>query len=407
MEAKHRMVFTEDRVRSLPMKSKPYRAWDGGNGRGTHDVARGLCVFVTPTGTRSYRSTYYFPGSSVAHQRHLGRVGELALEDARAQCRRDRADALKGINPKNSSGSDKFEDVVKEYVRRYQGKNKSAAQVERMLLRDCAEWALRPIGSIKGPEIQAHLEFIRDGDDDNKARPGVANVLYARLNTFFTWCVGPSVAKIATDPMQGIKRPAATEPNKRPWYKGKAADEAIVALWHGAAKLDPVLSRWLKACIVLGKRKTQLAEMRWEEIDDAWVWSPSASTHNKRQHTIPLPVLVQPILHPRKKAGFVFPGDKDGRLWIENHKLDEMIRKASGFDGFHPHGLRHVAENKCAELKVPENIRDLMFDHVSGRGSGKIYDHHDYLDEMLKAYERFAKHIEGLVAPAGNVAVLR
>jgi integrase len=143
--------------------------------------------------------------------------------------------------------------------------------------------------------------------------------------------------------------------------------------------------------------------MRWEQIDD-WVWSPSGSSRNKRQHTIPLPVLVQSIIGPRKKSGFVFPGDKDDRLWIENPKHDKLIKKASGFADYHPHGLRHLAESKCAELKVPTDIRDLLFDHVSGRGSGKIYDHHEYLDEMREAYEKYAKHIQGLTQPRLVVA---
>jgi hypothetical protein len=47
----------------------------------------------------------------------------MTLEDARAQCRKDRADALKGVNPKNSNGSDRFEDVVKEYIRRTKSRN--------------------------------------------------------------------------------------------------------------------------------------------------------------------------------------------------------------------------------------------------------------------------------------------
>jgi hypothetical protein len=75
-------------------------------------------------------------------------------------------------------------------------------------------------------------------------------------------------------------------------------------------------------------------------------------------------------------------------------------------DGFFFHGVRHLAETKLAELKIPPHIRDCLFDHIPKRGSGQGYDHHEYRDEMLAALELWAAHIERLVQPKG-VALLR
>jgi hypothetical protein len=47
--------LTEDNVRKLPVKRRPYYAWDAGT-----DAARGLGVLVLPTGTRSFRCVFYF-----------------------------------------------------------------------------------------------------------------------------------------------------------------------------------------------------------------------------------------------------------------------------------------------------------------------------------------------------------
>ena len=52
--------------------------WDEGG-----DSARGLAILVSPTGTRSYRCVYYYPGSPKPHWKHLGRVDEIELEEAR------------------------------------------------------------------------------------------------------------------------------------------------------------------------------------------------------------------------------------------------------------------------------------------------------------------------------------
>jgi integrase len=86
--------------------------------------------------------------------------------------------------------------------------------------------------------------------------------------------------------------------------------------------------------------------------------------------------------------------------------LTESIIKAGAMEDFFFHGVRHIAETKMAELKIPTHIRDRLFDHASGRGSGRVYDHHEYEDEMRDALEQWAKHIERLVAPEG-IALMR
>jgi integrase len=400
----NRMIFTEESVLVLPMRRKQYRVWDGGRGRGSDPVARGLCVLVSPAGAKSYRSTYYFPGSPKAHSRHLGRVGETALDKARQQCRADRTMASQGIDPRVGQGSDAFEATVRDYIQREQigaRKNVKASEVERLLLRECAEWARRPVGSIRPPEIQALLERTRD------RAPYVANALYARLVTFFKWCAKPAIGKLAISPMVGIDKPFhGQERRQRDWFKGSQADQAIRSIWAAAAKLDPVAQRYLKLALITGKRRTALACMRWEEIDDQWFWNAPGGTRNKRLHGAPLPVLAQHVLGKRKDKGYVFPGEDAGRIKVKRTKFEITLKQVVGIDGFFLHGVRHLAETKLAELKVDPHIRDLLFDHVPNRGSGKGYDHHQYRDEMLAALELWAAHIERLVQPQG-AALLR
>ena len=146
--------------------------------------------------------------------------------------------------------------------------------------------------------------------------------------------------------------------------------------------------------------------MRWEELEPDWFWNaPQTNSKNKRLHSVPLPSLVQRILHPRKETGYVFPGTHDGRIEVDFRLQGKIIAAGAPADFFF-HGVRHLAETKLAKLKVPFHIRDLLFDHVPDRGSGKVYDHHEYMDEMLDALERWASYVESLVQPEG-VALLR
>jgi integrase len=142
--------------------------------------------------------------------------------------------------------------------------------------------------------------------------------------------------------------------------------------------------------------------MKWDQISDSWFWKPPEGRKNKRCHPVPLSSLVQRILHPRQAIGCVFPGRRAGTIDVR-FMLSRRAKGAGAPDDFFLHGVRHLAETKLAELKVPAHIRDLLFDHVAARGSGKVYDHHEYEDEMRKAVELWAAHIEKLVSPAGAV----
>src|SRR5262245_13056703 len=390
LRGRRRLIFSEKNVRTLPVRRKQYVVWDGGLGRGAGEVSRGLHILISPMGAKSYRSMYYFPGSSKSYSRHLGRVGDggMTLAEARKLCRQDREKARQGIDPRSDdpSKSDSYASAVNDYVDRVQigqERNVRAEDCRQVLLNNCKEWWPRPVATIRATEIQRLLELIRDGDEKSgaKPRPYLANLLYARMKPFFAWCAKPQIGKLKLSPMLGLDQPfASAKRRERVWFKKAGADEAIKTLWAVADKLGGVKGQYLKALLLTGKRKSALAEMKWEQIeqtDKGWFWNAPEGRKNKRLHAVPLSMIVQRILHPRQNTGFVFPGNRNGRIEA-GAALTRMIIKAGAMDDFLLHGCRHIAETKMAELKVPQHIRDRLFDHAEGRGSGATYDHHEY-----------------------------
>lgn len=392
--------FTEENVHKIPRKNKQFLVWDWGTG-----AARGLAILSSPTGTKSYRVAFYWPGSSKPNYRHLGRVGEMSLADARKEAMESRGMATRGEDPRagEANKSDIFKVAVEDYIKHEQEgrhENKSAQETKKVMLASCKEWLTRPVATIRYGEIDALLELMRDGSAELKPRPYLANRVYSHLKDFFGWCVRKK--KISTSPMADMEKPFAKATRRaRDWFKGKAADQAVTALWNAADKIDFNDGRYLKMLLLTGKRKTALATMRWEEVDDHWFWdAPPSGSKNKRLHPIPLPKKAQQILHPKGKTGLVF-----GELAFD--RLQTQIRKASGIEDFFCHGVRHLLESKLAELKIAPHIRDLLFDHAPNRGSGAGYDHYEYRDEMLAALNQWAAHIEKLVEPAAGVTRLR
>ena len=406
----NRKLFTNDNVLSLPAKAKQYSVWDAGTG-----ATRGLSILVSPAGAKTYRSTFYFPGSSKPHTRKIGRVGQTSLKEARAICQRDREIALKGFDPKagDPTKSDTFAAAVEEYIKREQiGRrgNLSIDQTRRVLKKDTVTWHTRPVATIRPEEIDALLERVRDGDEDKglKPRPYLANSLHSHLRTFFTWCVKPNIRKIEVSPMIGITKPWNGERRRvRAWFSGAAGDDAIRALWAAAESLDKTEGDYLKLLVLTGKRKTALATMQWQEIDTNWFWNaPQSTKKNKRLHPIPLPTLAQRILHPRKATGAVFPGADDGHVHVNGDRLQRKIIEASGLADYFHHGVRHLVESKLAEIGIAPHVRDLLLDHRPNRGSGAGYDHHQYRDEMRAALEAWAAHVVKLAKGAASAATL-
>jgi len=325
--------------------------------------------------------------------------------------RKGRRDAVKAAREAAT-----FEEAIRDYIQHEQKGRKSNAaadEVQRALLKACHEWLALPVADVTPIEIGKLLRSIRDGDAKKniKPRPYLANRVFSYLRTFFRWCATPDVALVKASPMIGMNRPWDGEEVRDRWFN----DKEIKAIWKAADTIGGIKGAYLKALLLTGKRKTALAAMKWSEIGDDWTWTPPADPRrrkrNKRQHAIPLPQLLQRILKPLKPtkgdtSPYVFPGRNKGSHLDPGTYFQDKIKEASQVGDFFFHASKHTLETRLSELGVPPHVKDLVLDHAPVRGSGAGYDHWHYKDEMADALERWAAHVEKVVAPEG-AAVLR
>jgi hypothetical protein len=404
-KAANRDRFTDPYLTRLRPKKGQFVVWDEG-----HDSARGLCVLVSPKGTKTFRAVFYFPGlPGKPHWITFGRFGELPLAKARELCRKARADAKAGIDPRmDPNKSDSFEQSVRDWVQFEQTGskgNKTALETQSILLKACAAWLPRSVATIRPQEIERLLWEIRDGDvaKDMKPAPYKANRVHSNLRSLFTWLARPA-GNIKHSPMTGMKAPFQNEqPRDRAWFRNAAADEAIKALWKAATEIGGDEGRYTKCMLLMAKRRSALNAMKWEEIDDSWFWNAPKSDSNKKLFPVPLAGLTQRVLKPKQDSGPVF-GTLNRR---DIDKLQGKLRELSGIKDFFWHGCRHLAETKMGDIGILPYVRDMLLDHVPARGSGKGYDHGEYKEQMRQAVEQWAKHIEQLVGAGEGVALLR
>jgi integrase len=63
------------------------------------------------------------------------------------------------------------------------------------------------------------------------------------------------------------------------------------------------------------------------------------------------------------------------------------------------HDLRHVVRTRMAELRVSDNVAEMVIGHGK-RGMSRVYDQHRYEPEMREAAEAWAEMLAGIVVGA-------
>jgi integrase len=399
----NRTLLTEDKVAALPGKQRDYQVWDAG-GRG---AVRGLCVHVLPSGTKTYRYSFRFKGAPQAISYKVGRWPGMSLEEARAKAVVAEKEVAKGRDPRvaDPSNSDNLEDCLATWHKQEQvGRlaNKSADETKSFVRFRCKDLLARPVGEIGYREIDDLLAKIRDVEK----KPATALRLHAHLKTLFRWAV--RTQRIEHSPIADMPPPAQNpEPRQRGWFGGEAAEKFIKALWSYADRAGGDEGKLLKLMLLIGKRRTVVQSMRWDQISSDWFYTPPKGSKSKRNNPIPVPKLVQRVLGPRPAGnGPVFGTRFDDAAMVA---LAGAIRKEVEPTYLH-HGLRHLMATGLRQLKVNPYVARLVLDHAEERDVHSGYEHSDarhWEAEMCVVLEVWCGYVEKLVAPAEGVAVLR
>jgi len=401
----NRKRLTEKNVLTLPAKGKQYLVWDDSTGK---DAAHGLAVLVSPRCVKSYRCVYYFPGSSKPHWKHIGRVGEVSLEEAREATRNARGMARKGEDPKatDPTRSGTFKASVDDYIKEEQkGRrgNKSADATGAVILNNTTSWHTRPVATLTYREISKLLAGIRDGDPDRdlKPRPYLSVRLYSHLRDLFGWLARER--QIKSSPMTGMPEPWEGATSRDRVF----GDDEVKAIWQAGNSLAPVEEAYVKLILLLGLRRNEMALARWSEFDDLShpglftvpterVKMKAASKLKKKPvYRTPLPPLAQRILRSIRQDGedMVFPG-------LRADRIKNKLVKAGAPDDFNLHTCRHTITTFLENAGHDEFDRGLILNHSSS-GVTAGYSHGFALDRKHELLEKWADHIEKLVAPEG------
>jgi integrase len=339
------------------------------------------------------------------YMRSIGRHGSpWTCETARKEAQRLLGAVVGGSDPfAKPVPAEAFGAEVERYLLKQQAalKPRTYVELERHLRRDCG-----PLARLRLTEIDRRTIALRLAEVETASGPTARNRVRSSLSAFFNWAVREGL--LDANPATGTAR--ADERGSRDRVLTQAE---LAELWAGLPQGD--FGEIVRLLALTGQRREEIGALRWSEVDldRGLIVLPAERTKNLRQHEVPLSRQAKAILErqpKRKGRDFVFGiGEAGFSGWSKSkERLDQALlakrkaadRRAKPLPSFHLHDLRRTAATGMAELGVLPHIVEAILNHVSGHKGGVagIYNRAKYSDEMRTALQRWADHLDKIVA---------
>jgi integrase len=348
-------------------------------------VVTGLWLRCTDRGVKSWSVVYRPKGAKEVRRLTLGRWPGIGVAAARQLAKDVLIEVARGKDPAlerkldRTRESDRFEVVAAEFVERElkpraaRSWHLTAAVIDNKLV---PHWKGRRLSDIGKPDVLRLIDAEMDA-----GHPRATNVLLALIRRVFSWADQRGY-EIPRNPASGIRPPGVEASRDR-----VLTDDELAAIWRTG---DP----FAQLLILTAARRSEVGEMRWQEIDFAKaVWKiPASRCKSKRDHEVPLSPAALRILEglPRR-------GDRIFRSFSFAQRK-RAIDQASGVRDWRFHDVRRTATSGMAKLGVLPHVLSAILNHVDGSTAKvtSIYQRHKFEPEKARALSLWAEHVLAL-----------
>lgn len=394
------MALTDTRLRALRAKERLYRIAD----------SNGLCIEVSPSGTKLWRYRYRYLGK--ASMFALGEYPGVSLLAARRK--RDDAKALlvQGINPVGhakvarlrsaESRANTFAAVASEWFKQNSERLTSGTlkRDRRIVDKDFGPWlGALPVADVSPQALLGALRRIQDRGALESAHR--ARSLAGRI---FRYAIATGRAE---------KNPADNLRGALPAYTGKhfptitdpdGVGELLRAI-HGYSG-SFVTACALKLAPLVFVRPGELRSAKWADIDlKAAEWRYTSSK-TKMPHIVPLASQAVEILKELKPltdhGSFVFPSVRTPRRPMSENTINAALRRLGyAADAMTGHGFRAMARTILDEqLGFRPDFIEHQLAHAVRDPLGRAYNRTAHLKERRAMMQSWADYLGGLRANA-------
>jgi integrase len=357
------------------------------------NAAPGLKVRIRREGARVYIFQRRFAGQ---HPKiTIGDAASWTLDAARRKARELAVSMDNGIDPrvekaaKIEASKTIFEGVMKDYLeaRQRDMKPRSFEECKRHLEQQCKPLHRLAIASIQRATIAGRLrELVKESG------PVAADRARSSLSAMFAWAIGEGLCEL--NPVAGTNKASDDSERER-----TLTDAELVKVWKAAP--DNHYGQIVRLLILTGARRNEIASMGWSEIDrDARTLKlPGERTKNGREFIIPLSAPAMKIIDEideRDGRDLVFGSGEGGYSGWSNSKvaLDQAVELK---EEWRLHDLRRTVRTGLGRLGIAPHICEAVLNHLPEKLI-RTYDKNRYEPEKRQALDRWAVHVEAIVA---------
>jgi integrase len=368
---------------------------------------RGLYLNVYPTGRKSYSVRYRFAGAT----RNLTLDGfpplalaRKAATDALAEVDQGRDPAAAKLAAKTTAAqreSDTVERLADAFIEKHAKRHTrpNSIRATEAAFRNIIKpaWGKRTVHEIARRDVIELLDGVAAD------RPILANRTRATLSRFFGWLCERGI--IAASPCVGVKAPSAETARDR-----VLDDTELRRLWLASDAVGGKAGAYVKLLILTGQRRSEIAHLRWGEVDGDVLALPAERMKGKQAHVVPLSSQAAAIIAAQPKVDDFVLG---GWRWAGNsHHVKRALDAHMGkTPKWVVHDIRRSVASGMAKIGVQVPVIEKILAHRSGtfRGIVGTYQRHSFLPEMAAALQKWGDHIERLVGgkPAKVVKLRR
>lgn len=368
--------LTDTRVAAL----KPPR---DGQAEYPDDLVTGLRLRIGAGGRKSW-IVRTRAGTKVLNKT-LGSYPTLGVGKAREEARKFLEDLATTGTPRVNRT---FGQLAEDWLDKVAKPNNRSWQLQkrRLEIHVLPKWGDRKLDTIRRADVRELIESIEGEVSPNRNLTLIRTLL--RYAVSRDW--------IEASPAEAIAKPKIENPRDRVLEM-----DEVRRVYVGADLLGYPAGGFIKMLLLTAQRRTEVAEMRWDQIDlDAGVWViPSGSAKSGRPHLVPLSALAVRLLRSVPRLG-EYVWTSDGNSPISGfaklkQRLDAFLAASGGaLQPWVLHDLRRTAATHMVRLGVTETIVGRVLNHAVQGITARVYALHSYAPEKREALDRWAADVQ-------------
>jgi integrase len=397
--------LSDTTIRTAKPKDKLYRLTD----------ANGLCLEVTPTGSKLWRYRYRFNGS--AKMLALGAYPAVTLLKARQLRDGARQLLIEGTDPGEQKKTAKqaqrvegltFETLAREWFT-YNAPRwaesttyKAKLYLENDLIPGIGS---RPVKAITRPDL---VELVRKVEA--RGTLNAAGKIRQWLHQIFRYGLAKGV--VDTNPATDLSVVAAPPKAARHHPHVTFAELPELLAKSQAANIHSLTRHAIRLLTLTAVRPGELRQAPWAEFDlDRATWTiPAERMKARRPHIVPLPRQAVAILRQLQEVTgryeLVFAGANPQRPMSEN-TVNKALR-LMGYEGRQTgHGFRHLLSTELNGRGYNKDWIERQLAHGDSDEIRGTYNHAAYVEQRREMMQSWADSIDAQCAGANVVSIKR